>query len=154
MYPYAHFIDYRDLEDFVKKVVDKVEKPYSVFIDFDLYKSRFNLHLFGLAKEDRPEKKEFQPIENETTLSKEANQVTVKYEWLEIGDIRKGFINFQAQSLEASFGKVTEVSAKPKRGIVERIGDAISNSCLFVGLSEIMINIEKLRDALKHILIS
>ena len=29
------------------------------------------------------------------------NLVTAKYEWLEVGDIRKGFINFQARSLEA-----------------------------------------------------
>src|SRR4051794_6607472 len=97
-----------------------------------------------------------------------ADLVTAKYGWLEVGDIRKGFINFQARSLEAclicnikhkkdqlygflrsnscfvlkcyqqknykpdhkelAFGKVTEISAKPKREIVKRIGDAISNS--------------------------
>ncbi|PKK55561.1 hypothetical protein RhiirC2_802076 [Rhizophagus irregularis] len=45
MYPYARFIDYRDLEGFVKKV--------AVFIDFDLYKFRFSLHLLGSAKKDR-----------------------------------------------------------------------------------------------------
>jgi stage III sporulation protein SpoIIIAA len=45
------------------------------------------------------------------------------------------------------FGKVTEIPAKPKRGIVERIGDAISNSRPLVGLSEMMINVEKLKDA-------
>ena len=53
VYPYARFIDYRDLEGFVKKVADRVGKPYSVFIDFDLYKSHFSLRLLGSAKEDR-----------------------------------------------------------------------------------------------------
>ncbi|GBC09779.1 hypothetical protein RclHR1_00910029 [Rhizophagus clarus] len=45
------------------------------------------------------------------------------------------------------FEKVTEISAKPKRGIVERIGDAISNPRPLVGLSEMMINVEKLKNA-------
>jgi len=45
MYPYARFIDYRDLEGFIKKVADRVGKPYSVFINFDLYKSCFSLRL-------------------------------------------------------------------------------------------------------------
>src|SRR5205085_12649078 len=48
---------------------------------------------------------------------------------------------------ELAFEKVTKVSAKPKRGIVERIGDAISNPRPLVGLSEMMINAEKLKDA-------
>jgi hypothetical protein len=140
MYPYAHFIDYRDLKGFVEKVADRVGKPYSEFIDIGLYKSRFSLWLLGLAKEDRvkrpaissveqgyrkledylvqpksdyseiwprtltsvnPEKEEFQPIEDETTLSKGAGLVIAKYEWLEIGYIRRGFVNFQAKSYEA-----------------------------------------------------
>ncbi|PKY35398.1 hypothetical protein RhiirB3_456151, partial [Rhizophagus irregularis] len=208
VYPYAHFIDYRDLEGFVKKVADRIGKPYSVFIDFDLYKSRFSLRLLGSAKEDRvkgpaissikigyycklenylPEKEEFQPIEDKTALSVRAGLVIAKYGWLEIGDIRKEFINFQAWSLEAcpicnikyekdqlygflrsngcfvlkcyrqknykpdhkglAFRKVTEVSAKSKRGIVERIGDAISNPRPLIELSEMMINVEKLKDA-------
>ncbi|PKK63190.1 hypothetical protein RhiirC2_789266 [Rhizophagus irregularis] len=53
MYPYAHFIDYRDLRGFVEKVADRVGKPYSEFIDIGLYKSRFSLCLLGSAKEDR-----------------------------------------------------------------------------------------------------
>src|SRR5205814_16072 len=53
VYPYARFIDYRDLEGFVEKVADRVRKPYSEFIDIGLYKSRFSLHLLGSAKEDR-----------------------------------------------------------------------------------------------------
>src|SRR6266498_290013 len=226
MYPYAHFIDYRDLKGFVEKVTDRVGKLYSEFIDIGLYKSRFSLRLLGSAKEDRvkrpaissvkqgyrkledylvqpksnyseiwprtfssekPEKEEFQPIEDKTTLSVGAGLVTAKYGWLEVGDIRKGFINFQARSLEVcpicnikhekdqlygflrsngcfvlkcyrqknykpdhkglAFGKVTKISAKPKKGIVERIGDAISNPHPLVGLSEMMINVEKLKDA-------
>ncbi|RIA97817.1 hypothetical protein C1645_732092 [Glomus cerebriforme] len=59
VYSYVHFIDYRDLEGFVKKVADRVGKPYSVFIDFDLYKSHFSLRLLGSAKEDRIKKPEF-----------------------------------------------------------------------------------------------
>ncbi len=42
---------------------------------------------------------------------------------------------------------MSKVSAKSKRGIVKRIGDSISNPRLFVGLSEMMINIEKLKNA-------
>jgi hypothetical protein len=53
IYPYARFIDYRDLEGFVKKVSERVGEPYSKFIDIDLYKSRFSLRLLGSAKEDR-----------------------------------------------------------------------------------------------------
>jgi len=37
----------------VKKVADRVGKPYLEFIDIGLYKSRFSLQLLGSAKEDR-----------------------------------------------------------------------------------------------------
>ncbi|EXX67158.1 hypothetical protein RirG_116960 [Rhizophagus irregularis DAOM 197198w] len=199
IYPYARFIDYRDLKGFVEKVADKVGKPYSKFIDIGLYKSCFSLQLLESAKEKRvkrpaisstfsPEKEEkkFQPIEDETALSNGASLVIAKYGWLEIEKIGNGFVHFQAQLYEAcpiceikyekdqlygflrsngcfvlkcyrqknykpdhkglAFGKVTEISAKPKRGIVKRIGDAISNPRLLVGLSEMMINVEKLKD--------
>src|SRR5438874_6999354 len=53
VYKYARFIDYRDLRGFVKKVADRVGKPYSEFIDLGLYKLRFSLRLLGSAKEDR-----------------------------------------------------------------------------------------------------
>ena len=53
VYKYAWFIDYRDLRGFVKKVADRVGKPYSEFIDLGLYKSRFSLWLLESAKEDR-----------------------------------------------------------------------------------------------------
>src|SRR5215210_7913705 len=53
VYKYARFVDYRDLRGFVKKVADRVGKPYSDFIDIGLYKSHFNLRLLGSAKEDR-----------------------------------------------------------------------------------------------------
>ncbi|RGB34400.1 hypothetical protein C1646_760600 [Rhizophagus diaphanus] len=199
---------HEDLKGFVEKVADRVGKPYSEFIDLGLYKSRFSFWLLGSAKEDRVkkpaissikegycklkdylklEKEEFQPIEDKTALSTGAGLVTAKFKWLEIGSIKKGFVNFQVKSYEAYpiceikheknqlygflrsngcfilkcyrqkqykpdhkglvFGKVTEISAKPKRGIVERIGDAISNPRPLVGLSEMMINVEKLKDA-------
>ena len=50
---------------------------------------------------EKLEKEEFQPIEDKTALSKGAGLVTAKYKWLEVGDIKKGFVNFQARSLEA-----------------------------------------------------
>ncbi|CAG8443172.1 8770_t:CDS:2 [Scutellospora calospora] len=53
IYNYAYFIDYRDLRGFVEKVVDKVGKLYSEFIDIGFYKSHFSLQLLGSAKEDR-----------------------------------------------------------------------------------------------------
>ena len=37
----------------MKKVANRVGKSYFEFIDFGLYKSRFNLQLLGSAKEDR-----------------------------------------------------------------------------------------------------
>ncbi len=56
IYSYAHFIDYRDLKGFVEKVIDRVEKSYSEFIDIRLYKSHFSLCLLGSAKENRVKK--------------------------------------------------------------------------------------------------
>ena len=53
VYKYGRFVDCRDLRGFVKKVADRVGKPYSDFIDIGLYKSCFNLRLLGSAKEDR-----------------------------------------------------------------------------------------------------
>jgi len=53
VYKYVWFIDYRDLKRFVKKVADRVRKPYSEFIDIGLYKSHFSLWLFGSIKKDR-----------------------------------------------------------------------------------------------------
>ncbi|GET03051.1 hypothetical protein GLOIN_2v1842826 [Rhizophagus clarus] len=136
---------------------------------------------------EKLEKEEFQPIEDKTALSMRAGLVTAKFGWLEIGSIKKGFVNFQMKSYEAcsiceikhekdqlygflrsnrcfilkcywqkqykpdhkglAFGKVTKISAKPKRGIVKRIGDAISNPRPLIELSEMMINVEKLKDA-------
>jgi hypothetical protein len=140
VYKYARFVDYRDLREFVKKVANRVGKPYSDFIDIGLYKSHFSLRLLGSAKEDKikrpaissvkkgyhkledylvqpkpdysevwsqtfspekPKKEKFQPIEDETALSKGTDFVTAKYKWLEVGSIKKRFINFQAKSYEA-----------------------------------------------------
>ena len=39
-----------------------------------------------------------------------------------------------------------KISAKPKRGIIKRIGDTILNSRPLIGLSEMIINVEKLKD--------
>jgi hypothetical protein len=48
-----------------------------------------------------------------------------------------------------TFGEATKFSAKSKRRIVERISDAISNIRSLIELSEIAINVEKLRDTPK-----
>ncbi|CAG8851232.1 4947_t:CDS:2, partial [Gigaspora margarita] len=153
-------LDTNKISRFVEKVANRVGKPYSEFIDLGLYKSHFSLRLLGLAKGDRvkrpaissvkegyheledyltfsskkPEKEKFQLIEDETTLSKGASLVTAKYEWLEIGNIRKGFVNFQAQSLEAC--PICNICHKKDQlyGFLRK-------------LSEMAINIEKLRDA-------
>src|SRR6266498_3840045 len=37
VYPYAHFINYKDLKGFVEKVTDRVGKSYSEFIDIRFY---------------------------------------------------------------------------------------------------------------------
>ncbi|RIA85297.1 hypothetical protein C1645_830977 [Glomus cerebriforme] len=42
-----------NLRGFVKKVTDRIGKPYSEFIDLGLYKLHFNLQLLRSAKEDR-----------------------------------------------------------------------------------------------------
>src|SRR5436305_559721 len=64
MYPYARFINYRDLEGFVKKVANRVRKPYSVFINFDLYKSHFSFCLLGSAKENRVKRPVISSVKN------------------------------------------------------------------------------------------
>ncbi|GES85293.1 hypothetical protein GLOIN_2v1770212 [Rhizophagus clarus] len=190
IYKYARFVDYRDLRGFVEKVANRVEKPYSEFIDIGLYKSRFSLRLIGSAKEDRvkrpaissveqgycklkdylPEKEEFQPIEDETALNKGASQVTAKFGWLEIGSIKKGFINFQAKSYEACpiceikherdqlygfllrsgyFGvsDVIKPKERPKQKIVDRLGNAIAKPRPLIELPGKVINVKKLKDA-------
>ncbi|CAG8729128.1 823_t:CDS:1, partial [Racocetra persica] len=53
VYNYAHFINYRDLRSFVEKVANRVGKPYSDFINIELYKFWFSLQLLGSSKENR-----------------------------------------------------------------------------------------------------
>jgi len=64
IYPLAYFIDYRDLRGFVKKVTDRVRKPYSEFIDLTLYKSHFSLQLLGSAKGDRIKRPAISSVKN------------------------------------------------------------------------------------------
>ena len=47
--------------------------------------------------DEKPTEAEFQPIEDENTLIKGASLVTQKHEWLNVGKVKNGFINFQAQ---------------------------------------------------------
>src|SRR5436305_10568814 len=48
---------------------------------------------------------------------------------------------------ELTFEEVTKFFAKPKREIVERISDVISNLHSLIRLLETIINVEKLRDS-------
>ncbi|RIA82847.1 hypothetical protein C1645_834709 [Glomus cerebriforme] len=95
VYKYAWFVDYRDLREFVKKVAD------------------------------RPKKDEFQPIKDETALSKRAGLVTAKYEWLEIGHIRKGFQNqYKPDHKGLAFEETSEMEEAP-----EAYSDFLSSVC-------------------------
>ncbi|CAG8547042.1 7860_t:CDS:2, partial [Cetraspora pellucida] len=115
VYNYARFVDYRDLRGFVKKVANRVGKPYSEFIDIvsSVKKEYQELEDYLVQpksdcskiwsrtfSEEKLAKKEFKPIENNNALVKEANLVIAKYGWLQIRRIEKGFINFQAQSIK------------------------------------------------------
>ena len=64
IYPYARFIDYRDLKGFTEKVIELVGKPYSKFIDVGLPKSRFSLRLLGSAKEGRVKRPAISSVKN------------------------------------------------------------------------------------------
>ncbi|GES72984.1 hypothetical protein GLOIN_2v1766843 [Rhizophagus clarus] len=132
VYLHARFIDYRDLRSFVEKINNKIRKPYSEFIDIGLYKSRFSLRLLRSAKEDRVKRPAISSVKNSNGCF-----VLKCYRQKNYKPDHKGL----------AFGKVIKISAKPKRGIVERIGDAISNPRPLIELSEIMINVEKLKDA-------
>ncbi|RHZ43623.1 hypothetical protein Glove_966g6 [Diversispora epigaea] len=99
-----------------------IGEPYSRFIDVGLPKIHFNLRLLESAKEgrikrpylfykkwiskarglseERPAEEEYQPIDDENALVKEANLVIANYGWLKIGRTEKGFINFETQSVK------------------------------------------------------
>ncbi|RHZ56119.1 hypothetical protein Glove_406g22 [Diversispora epigaea] len=71
IYPRARFVDYRELKDFIEKVMELVGEPYSKFIDTSLPKKHFNLRLLESAKEGRIKrpvissvKKELQKLED------------------------------------------------------------------------------------------
>ena len=57
----------------------------------------FNRLEYYLVPDKKPTEAEFQPIEDENALIKGANLVAQKYEWLNVGKVKNGFINFQAQ---------------------------------------------------------
>jgi hypothetical protein len=113
--PYSEFIDiglYKSCfslrllgsakEDRVKRpAISSVEQGYRKLKDYLVQpKSDYSEIWPRTFSSEKPEKEEFQPIEDETALSKGAGLVIVKYEWLEIGHIRRGFVNFQAKSYE------------------------------------------------------
>ncbi|CAG8591328.1 12722_t:CDS:2, partial [Cetraspora pellucida] len=161
-----------DLRGFVEKVAERVEKLYSKFIDIDLYKSHFSLHLLGSAKEDRVKRpaislvkkgycelEDYLSIKDETALSMKASLVIAKYGWLE--DQLYRFLRsngcfilkyywqkqYKPDHKGLVFRKVTEIFAKLKQEIVKKIADAISNPCPLVELSKTVINVEKLKNA-------
>ncbi|GBB89817.1 hypothetical protein RclHR1_16630002 [Rhizophagus clarus] len=111
--PYSEFIDiglYKSRfslrllgsvkEDRVKRpAISSVEQGYRKLENY-LVQPTSEIWLRTFSPE-KLEKDEFQPIEDETALSKGAGFVTAKYKWLEVGSIKNGFINFQAKSYEA-----------------------------------------------------
>ncbi|GBB88981.1 hypothetical protein RclHR1_15600003 [Rhizophagus clarus] len=94
---------------------------------------------------EKLEKEEFQPIEDKTALSMRAGLVTAKFGWLEIGSIKKGFVNFQMKSYEAC--SICEIKHEKDQLYGFLRSDAISNPRPLIELSEMMINVEKLKDA-------
>ncbi|GES77981.1 hypothetical protein GLOIN_2v1843832 [Rhizophagus clarus] len=123
--------------------------PLHLVLDIDLLtfrsakKGRVKRSVISLVKK-RYKKEKFQPIEDETALSKGASQVTAKYEWLEVGNIRKGFVNFQAWSLEGALD-IIKLKEKPKQKIVDRMANAIYSYPLSK-LSGEVINVKKMED--------
>ena len=90
-------------EDRVKRpAISSVKEGYCKLKDY-LVQPKLNASEIWpqIFSPEKPEKEEFQPIEDETALNKGASQVTAKFGWLEIGSIKKGFVNFQAKSYEA-----------------------------------------------------
>ncbi|PKY12571.1 hypothetical protein RhiirB3_378570 [Rhizophagus irregularis] len=174
--PYSEFIDlglYKSRfslqllgsakEDRVKRpVISSIKEGYCKLKDYLVQPKLDASEIWPQTfSSEKLEKEVFQPIEDKTALNTGAGLVTAKFGWLEIGSIKKEFVNFQAKSYEACpiceikheknqlygflrsngcfilkcywqkqyksdhkeliFGKVIEISAKPKRGIVKRI---------------------------------
>jgi hypothetical protein len=90
-------------EDRIKRpAISSVKKEYHKLEDYLVQpKPNYSEVWPWTFSPEKPEKEEFQPIEDKTALSKEADFVTAKYKWLEVGSIKKGFINFQAKLYEA-----------------------------------------------------
>ncbi|CAG8574848.1 7135_t:CDS:2, partial [Cetraspora pellucida] len=144
------------------------------------YKSGHRKHIFykywlasrpeGVTlKEEKPAEEEFKPINDDDALVKEANLVIAEYGWLQIGRIKKGFINFQVQSVkeyfvlkcyrqkqykpdhkELSFGKVSDKvksKVKPKKwGLIERLPNAVKHSRPPTKLSRKNINVSEMKN--------
>ncbi|RGB28730.1 hypothetical protein C1646_767444 [Rhizophagus diaphanus] len=77
------------------------------------------------------QKNKFQPIKDKTALSKEASLIIAKYEWLEIGHIRKGFVNFQAKSYEPDHKRLVfeekNINVKEMEEALEAYPDFLSS---------------------------
>ncbi|CAG8689560.1 75_t:CDS:2, partial [Cetraspora pellucida] len=105
VYNYAHFVDYRDLRGFVKKV----------------------------AKRKLKREEKFQPIEDETTLSKGASlQKQYKPDY-------KGLV----------FGEATDIiklKDRPIQKIVDRVANIVAKPHPFVELPGKVINVKRLKD--------
>ncbi|CAB4423126.1 unnamed protein product [Rhizophagus irregularis] len=95
---------------------------------------------------EKPEKDEFQPIENETTLSKEANLITAKYEWLEIGHIKKGFSDHKGLVFGEASG-IIKLKERPKWGLNDRLINVVKNSRLLFELSGKNIKVKEMEEA-------
>ncbi|RIA97873.1 hypothetical protein C1645_813596 [Glomus cerebriforme] len=141
---------------------------YEYFINIGLYKSYFSLCLLGLIKKNRVKKSAISSVKKGyhklkdylVQPNKEASLITAKYKKLEVGNIKKGFINLQARSLETCpiflfvksnmrrisyivFFKaigIIQLKDRPIQKIVNRITNVTLNPYPLFKLSEKVIN--------------
>ncbi|CAG8573386.1 2269_t:CDS:2, partial [Scutellospora calospora] len=168
VYSHTQFIDYRELKGFMKKVIELVGELYSKFIDNEFKnledylvqpKSNYSVIWPQTFSDEKPAEEEFKLIDDDDTLVKGANLVIEKYEWLQIGRAKKGFINFQCYWQKQykpdhkglSFDKVSdkvesEVKLK-KWGLIERLLKAVKHPRPLVELSGNNINVKEMENA-------
>ncbi|GBB98171.1 hypothetical protein RclHR1_31540001 [Rhizophagus clarus] len=156
IYKYARFVDYRDLRGFVEKVANRVEKPYSEFIDIGLYKSRFSLRLIGSAKEDRVKRPAISSVEQgycklkdylvQPKLDVSKNLAPNIF----FRKARKRGKQYKPDHKGLVFKGVSDVikpKERPKQKIVDRLGNAIAKPRPLIELPGKVINVKKLKDA-------
>ncbi|CAG8469495.1 3611_t:CDS:10 [Scutellospora calospora] len=98
IYSHAQFVDYRELNRFTEKIIELVGKPYSKFIDISFSKTHFNLRLLESAKEDHIKRPAISSAKENYSIIRLRTFSSKKQ--LQIGRIKKEFINFQVQSVK------------------------------------------------------